>query len=137
MVDLAGPAGRPDTEEDQPVSTELNGIVAEHIAAVNAFDTERIVATFAPGAYVNDNRREIWGAGAIRAFMAREFVGDHVTMEVREVIDHYGDIIVRARYDGTYDKTNLPDELIMTSYFSIRDSKIISLTVIFNQPSPY
>jgi hypothetical protein len=137
MVDLAGPAGRPDTEEDQPVSPELNGIVAEHIAAVNAFDTERIVATFAPGAYVNDNRREIWGASAIRAFMAREFVGDHVTMEVREVIDHYGDIIVRARYDGTYDKTNLPDELIMTSYFSIRDSKITSLTVIFNQPSPY
>ena len=119
------------------MSTELNGIVAEHIAAVNAFDTEGIVATFAPDAYVNDNRREIWGAGAIRAFMAREFVGDHVTMEVREVIDHYGDIIVRARYDGTYDKTSLPDEFIMTSYFSIRDGKITSLTVIFNQPSPY
>jgi hypothetical protein len=119
------------------VSTELNGIVAEHIAAVNAFDTEGIVATFAPDAYVNDNRREIRGADAIRAFMAKEFVGDHVTMEVREVIDHYGDIIVRARYDGTYDKTSLPDEFIMTSYFSIRDGKITSLTIIFNQPSPY
>jgi hypothetical protein len=103
------------------VSTELTGIVAEHIAAVNAFDAERIVATFAPDAYVNDNRREIWGTDAIRAFMAKEFVGDHVTMDVREVIDHYGDIIVRARYDGTYDKANLPDELIMTSYFGIRD----------------
>jgi limonene-1,2-epoxide hydrolase len=119
------------------MTTELTGIVAEHIAAVNALDTERIVATFAPGAYVNDNRREIWGSDAIRAFMAREFVGDHVTMEVREVIDHYGDVIVRARYDGTYDKTNLPDELIMTSYFSVRDDKIVSLAVIFNQPSPY
>ena len=42
-----------------------------------------------------------------------------------------------ARYDGTYDKTNLPDELIMTSYFAIRDDKIASLAVIFNQPSPY
>ena len=119
------------------MSTELPGIVAEHIAAVNAFDTERIVATFAPDAYVNDNRREIWGTGAIRAFMAKEFAGDHVTMDVREVIDHYGDVIVRARYDGTYDKTNLPDELVMTSYFGIRDGKIISLAVIFNQPSPY
>ena len=119
------------------MSTELTGIVAEHIAAVNAFDTERIVATFAPGAYVNDNRREIWGTDAIRAFIAKEFVGDHVTMDVREVIDHYGDIIVRARYDGTYDKANLPDELIMTSYFGIRDNRIVSLAVIFNQPSPY
>jgi hypothetical protein len=119
------------------MSAELPGIVAEHIAAVNALDTERIVATFAPDAYVNDNRREIWGTGAIRAFMAKEFVGDHVTMDVREVIDHHGDIIVRARYDGTYDKTNLPDELVMTSYFSVRDDKIVSLAVIFNQPSPY
>ena len=119
------------------VITELPPIVAEHIVAVNAFDTDRIVATFAADAYVNDNRREIWGADAIRAFMAREFVGDHVTMEVREVLDHYGDIIVRARYDGTYDKTNLPDELVMTSYFAVRDDKIASLTVIFNQPSPY
>ena len=69
--------------------------------------------------------------------MAKEFVGDHVTMDVREVIDHYGDIIVRAKYDGTYDKTNVPDELIMTSYFGIRGGKITSLAVIFNQPSPY
>jgi hypothetical protein len=119
------------------VSTELPAVVAEHIAAVNAFDTDRIVATFAPDAYVNDNRREIWGTAAIRAFVAKEFAGDHVTMEVREVIDHYGDIIVRARFDGTYDKANLPEELVMSSYFSIRGGKIVSLAVIFNQPSPY
>jgi hypothetical protein len=119
------------------MSTELTGVVAEYIAAVNAFDTDAIVATFAPDAYVNDNRREIWGTDAIRAFTAKEFVGDRVTMDVREVIDHYGDIIVRARFDGTYDKTHLPDELVMTSYFSVRDGKIVSLAVIFTQPSPY
>ncbi len=119
------------------MSTQLPAIVAEHIAAVNDFDTDRIVATFAPDAYVNDNRREIWGTESIRAFMAKEFVGDRVTMEVVEVVDHYGDILVRARYDGTYDKSNLPDDFVMTSYFGIRDDKIISLTVIFNQPSPY
>ena len=125
--------------EPAPAKTlaELPLVVAEHIDAVNTFDTDRIVATFAPDAYVNDNHREIWGSDAIRAFMAKEFVGDHVTMEVREVLDHYGDIIVRARYDGTYDKTNLPDELVMTSYFAVRDDKVVSLTVIFNQPSPY
>lgn len=119
------------------VITALPAVVAEHIAAVNAFDTERIVATFAPDAYVNDDRREIRGVDAIRRFIAKEFVGDHVTMEVREVVDHYGDIIVRAKYDGTYDKANLPDELVMSSYFALRDGKIVSLAVIFNRPSPY
>ena len=120
-----------------PTAIALSGVVAEHIAAVNAFDVERIVATFAPDAYVNDDRREIWGTDAIRAFISKEFVGDSVTMEVRQVLDHHGDIIVRARYDGTYDKTNLPEELVMTSYFGVRDAKITSLTIIFNQPSPY
>jgi hypothetical protein len=119
------------------VITGLPPIVAEHIDAVNAFDTDRIVNTFAADAYVNDNRREIWGTDAIRRFMAKELVGDHVTMEVREIVDHYGDVIVRAKWDGTYDKTNLPDEIIVTNYFSIRDNKIVSLTIILNQPSPY
>jgi hypothetical protein len=119
------------------MSVELPGVVAEHIAAVNAFDTDRIVATFAPDAYVNDNRREIAGIDAIRKFMDAEFVGDRVTMEVREVVNHYGDVIVRAKYNGDYDTTNLPDELVMSSYFSVRDGKIVSLIVIFNQASPY
>jgi hypothetical protein len=119
-----------------PVATELRGVVADYVAAVNAFDLDRIVATFTPDAYVNDISREMW-ATAIRAFTAKEIVGDRVTMEVREVLDHYGDIIVRARIDGTYDKTNLPDELVLTFYFGICDDKITSLTIIANQPSPY
>jgi hypothetical protein len=115
----------------------LPPIVAEHIEAINASDIERVMATFAPDAYVNDHRQEIWGTDALRKFVAREFIDDHVSMEVREVIDHYGDTIVRAAYDGTYDKTNLPDDFVMTSYFSVRDGKIVSLAIIFNQPSPY
>ena len=119
------------------ILTEPPSIVAEHIEAVNAFDIDRIVATFAPDAYVNDNRREIWGTDSMRAFFAKEFVGDHVTMDVREVVDHYGQILVRARFDGTYDKTNLPEDFEMTSYFGLQGDKIVSLAIIFNQPSPY
>jgi hypothetical protein len=119
------------------VATALPPVIAEHIAAVNAFDLDRIVATFTSDAYVIDRSREIWGVEAIRKYAAEEFVGDHVSLEVREVIDHHGDIIVRAKYDGDYDKTNLPDELIMSNYFALRDGKIVSLAVIFTQPSPY
>jgi limonene-1,2-epoxide hydrolase len=112
-------------------------VVAEYLAAVNAFDVDAIVAAFAPDAYVNDARREIRGIDAIRRWAEKEMVGDHVTMEPREVVDHHGDTIVRSRYDGTYDKTNLPEELVMSDYFSVRDGKIVSLAIIRNQPSPY
>jgi hypothetical protein len=119
------------------MAIELTGVIARHIDAVNAFDTDAIMATFAEDAYVNDNRREIVGIDAIRRWVEKEMVGDKVTIDVREVVEHYGDIIVRAAYDGEYDKTNLPQELILSNYFSIRDGKIVSLAVIFNQASPY
>jgi hypothetical protein len=113
----------------------LSAVVANHIAAVNAFDEDAIVATFAPDALVNDARREFSGTDAIRRWVAKELVGDHVTVEVTEVLDHHGQIIVRGRYDGDFDRTNLPDELILTNYFTIRDDKIDSLFVIRNAPA--
>ncbi len=119
------------------MATELSDVIADHIAAINAHDTDAIVATFAPDAFVNDARREINGVDAIRRWVDKEIVGDRVTMDVREVVDHHGDTIVRARYDGTYDKTDLPAELVLSNYFGVRDGKIVSLLVVFNQPSPY
>jgi hypothetical protein len=115
----------------------LPSVVADYLAAVNAFNVDGMVATFAADAYVNDARREISGIDAIRRWAEKEMVGDHVTMEPLEVVDHYGETIVRSRYDGTYDKTSLPAELVMSDYFSVRDGKIVSLKVIRNQPSPY
>ena len=91
-------------------------IIGEHLAAVNAFDTERIVETFAEDALVNDAHREFWGLAAIKAWVAKELVGDKVTVNVVEVIDHDGITIVRGRYEGQHDKTNLPAELVLTNY---------------------
>ncbi len=42
---------------------------------------------------------------------------------------------MRGAYDGTFDRTNLPDELVLTNYFAVRGNKIVSLVVIFNQPA--
>lgn len=112
----------------------LSGVVADHVAAVNARDEEAIVATFAADALVNDARREFWGTDAIRAWVAKDMVADHVSIEVVEVIDHHGLTVVRGRYDGDYDKTNLPEELILTNYFTVSDGKIDCLIVIRNTP---
>lgn len=113
----------------------MNPVIAQHITAVNAFDSNAIVATFADDAFVNDNRREFWGVDAIRRWVEKEMVGDKVTIEVREVIEHYGDQIVRGAYDGEYDKTNLPaGDLILSNYFTVRNGKIVSLIVIRNTP---
>jgi hypothetical protein len=118
-------------------TVSLPPIVAGHIDAVNAHDEDAIVATFAADALVNDAHREFWGTEAIRRWVAREMTGDRVTIDVTEVIEHHGDTIVRGRYDGTFDKTNLPEELILTSYFTVRGGKIASLIVIRNTAPAY
>jgi hypothetical protein len=136
---VSGRYGAGSTKEAKATmkSTDLSGVVADCIAATNAFDLDAAVATFAEDAYVNDNRREFVGIDAVRRWLAKEMIGDHVVIDVREVLDHYGDIIVRGAYDGTFDKTNLPDELVLSNYFSVRDGKIVSLVVIFNHDPEY
>jgi hypothetical protein len=114
----------------------MHPILIENIAAINAFDSERVLATFADDALVNDSHREFWGRDAIRGWIEREIVGDKVTIEVREVIKHYGCTIIRGAYDGTYDKTNLPvGDLILSNYFTVHDDKIVSLLIIHNRPA--
>jgi hypothetical protein len=111
--------------------------IADYLAAVNSFDVEAILATFADDALVNDARREFWGRAAIAKWVAKEMVGDRVTIEVTEVMEHHGETIVRGRYDGLFDKSKLPDELILTSYFRVRDGKIVELFIIRNTPAAY
>ena len=59
-------------------------------------------------------------------------VGDHISIEVVEVISHHALTVVRGRYDGDYDKTNVSGELILTNYFTVSEGKIDSLIVIRN-----
>jgi len=90
----------------------LDGVVAEYVAGVNAFDEDAIVATFAEDALVNDDRREFLGKDAIRS-----------------------QTILRGRYDGEFDRTNLPDDVILTNYFTVRDGRIVTLIIIATEPT--
>jgi limonene-1,2-epoxide hydrolase len=113
-------------------TVKLDAVVADYFAAVNASDEDAIVATFADDALVNDVRREFWGKDAIRGWVRKEIVSDRVTVEPTEVIEHDGQTILRGRYDGEYDKTDLPDELILTHYFTVRNGRIVTLIIIHN-----
>jgi hypothetical protein len=114
------------------MSREISPAAQRYIDAVNAFDVDAVVSTFASDALVNDNHREFADRDSIRAWVAAEIVADHVTMEVTDAIERSGITVLRARYDGDYNKSNLPDELILTNYIIIRDDLITALFIIFN-----
>ena len=115
----------------------LDPVIASHIAAINSFDLDAIMDTFADDALVNDAAREFWGRERIRAFVAKELVGDRVTVQPVEAVDNAGMWCVRCRYEGDYDKTGLPDPLILTNYLRFHDGKIVTLFIVNNTAPQY
>ena len=117
------------------ITHRLPPVIAAYVKASNVGDSNAFLGVFTDDALVNDIQREFWGSVAIRKWAEREIFGAHVTMEVMRAIDHYGDVIVNAKLDGTYDKTDLPDPLILTFYFTVRDGKITMLIILHNKPA--
>lgn len=49
------------------MSTDISPAAQRYVGAVNAFDIDGVMATFAPNALVNDNHREFADPDSIRA----------------------------------------------------------------------
>jgi hypothetical protein len=118
------------------MDTTLPAPVRTYIAASNAFDGDAVIAAFTDDAVVNDTRREFSGLSAIRAWLDREIIGDKVTMTVTATRERYGLVIIDAVMDGNYDKSGLPDPLVLTYYFVLADDHIAQLIIIHNEPTP-
>src|SRR6202451_3708459 len=98
----------------------LPPLVAAYVEATNSFDLERLVATFADDALVNDQLRDYWGKPAIREWARSDIIGERLTLNVPKVIDHHGNFIVTANVDGDFDKRGLPDPLVIAFYFTVQ-----------------
>lgn len=108
--------------------------IATYVRAINENDMDALLGSFTPDALVNDQEREFWGIEAIRRWAAKEIFELDASMEPTVVNEHYGEYGVDAIIDGSFDKTNLPDPLVLTSYFSVRDGRISRLIVLQNGP---
>jgi hypothetical protein len=121
------------TSSDSPQAPALPQLVAAYVEATNSFDLERLLATFADDALVNDQLRDYRGREAIREWAARDIVGQGLIMEVTSVIEHYGNLIITANVDGTFDKRGLPDPLVLAFYFTFHGDQIVQLIILRNR----
>jgi len=85
---------------------------------------------FAQDAHVNDQLRDFWGKDSIGSWIRREIVGERFRMEVIEAKVHFGDPILSAAVDGNFDKTGLPEPLVLNFLFSLRGKKIVRLLLL-------
>ena len=121
------------TPPDPPQAPALPPLVAAYVEATNSFDLERLLAAFADDALVNDQLRDYSGREAIREWAARDIIGQGLTMEVTSAIEHYGNFIVTANVNGTFDKRGLPDPLVLAFYFTLHGDQIVQLIILRNR----
>jgi hypothetical protein len=108
--------------------------VRAYFDAMNNLDSAHMVAVFTADGLVNDIQREFWGPESIKRWADRESVGDRtITTRFVEAKEHYGDYIVSAEVDGEYDKTGLPNPLVLTFYFSLAGEQISRLIILANK----
>jgi len=113
------------------MKTKLPPAIDQYIRAVNARDAPGLQSSFARDAVVKDLDREIRGIDAIKKWASHDIFGVEARFEVRKVEERDGQTTVTVSIDGTFDRTNLPDPLLMDHTFEIAAGKIATLTVRF------
>src|SRR4029077_2736880 len=81
-----------------------------------------------PDAVVKDVGREFCGIVEIKEWASQEIFAVNVTLDVMDVDKRDGQTIVTVKIDGTFDRTGLPDPLLMDHCFTIAADKISVLT---------
>ena len=110
------------------MTKKLPGLAADYIRTTNGNDPAGFIAMFDKDAVVDDAGRIIRGRDAIREWAASDIFAAKVNFDALDASEHKGGVTITARVDGTFDRTGLPDPLIMTFEIAVRSGKIINLT---------
>ena len=102
--------------------------IAMFVRAINDHDADAFLSTFANDAVVTDVAREFRGAAAIKEWSDREIFDANVTLDVIDVADRDGQTVITAKVDGTFDRTGLPDPLLLDQRFTLDGGKIAAFS---------
>jgi hypothetical protein len=111
-----------------PSSAELSTTAEAYVRSINDHDPVAFNALFASGAVVNDVGREFRGTHAIKKWSDREIFDAHVTLEVLGAAERDGETVITSKVEGSFDRTGLPDPLILEHHLAINGDKIVRLT---------
>jgi hypothetical protein len=110
------------------MTNQLPAAASAYVRSINDHDAATFAALFAAGAVVNDVGREFRGAAAIKDWSEREVFGPRVTLDVIGVADRAGETVVTTRVDGNFDRTGLPDPVVINHHIIAEGGKIVALT---------
>src|SRR2546426_12608180 len=110
------------------MTTAFPPAVAAYVRSINHHDAGAFIALFADSAVVNDVGREFRGLAAIKAWSEKEIFAPLVTLDVIGVADDGLETVLTTRVDGNFDRTGLPDPVIISHAIKADGGRIVSLT---------
>ena len=102
--------------------------IKTYVDAINARDGKAFASSFNHDALVKDIGREIRGIAAITKWAKHEIFAVHVSLELMNSVESDDQTIITVKVDGTFDRTGLPDPLVMEHCLTIAGDKIAELT---------
>ena len=103
--------------------------IGAFIDATNDHNSGEFLASLAETAIITDEGHDYRGIAAIKEWSDERYIGASVTLETVDVINADGKTVVTAKVDGNYDKTGLPNPLIMDFHFIVDGDKIAALNI--------
>lgn len=110
-------------------SKQLPQVITNFITASNKPDPEAFVDCFANDAIVEDEGQERVGKLTIKKWSEEFHFGANVKLHPQTVKQDVEDMIVTFKLSGDYDKTGLPDPLLLNFHFQLNDGKIKKLFI--------
>jgi hypothetical protein len=99
-----------------------------YVRAINESDAAAFCALFDRDAVVDDAGREFRGIDAIKEWSDREIFAARVTLDVLGKSVRDGVDVITTKVDGDFDRTGLPDPLVMDHCIAVDGGKIVRLT---------
>ncbi len=109
------------------MKSHLSGVVKSYVDAVNAHDARAFDSLFDDRSVVDDVGREFRGRAAIKAWSDREIFEAQVTLDVLAAEILNGETVLTTKVDGNFDRTGLPDPVVIVHRITVHEGKIAKL----------
>src|SRR5688572_17416146 len=98
-----------------------------YVAAVNNHDAAAYAKLFAQDAVVDDGGRTFHGSESISNWSRSDIFEANVTFELIDSAEYDGQIVLTTKVDGDFDRTGLPDPVVIRHYIRSNGEVISSL----------
>jgi hypothetical protein len=115
---------------------QLPAVIASYLRSINARDAAAFQSSFTENAVVKDVGREVRGVAAIADWANTDIFAVNVSLELMDTKERDGQFIITVKVDGTFDRTGLPDPLMMEHCFVLAGDRIASLTCRLAETKP-